>query len=223
MADELLSTPPTTEVPLPNSPEARTPDGTLKDQISTQPTTTEAPNEPVVTKPVVPESYTFTAPEGKSLDQSFLDTATPVFKELGLDQAQAQKLVDTYNKLSASSGDKLKAEVTAMNEGWQKQITDKYGETVLNEKLADFGRLKAMIFADDKVGQAKFEHGLNLTGAGNHPDVFDGLIKIAAKLTEGKHVSGSGPSSEGQKAPGAAAKPTTAQAMWPGLPSSNAA
>lgn len=222
MADEPLSTPPTTEVPLPNSPEARTPDGTLKDQISTQPTTTEAPIEPVVTKPVVPESYTFTAPEGKSLDQSFLDTATPVFKELGLDQAQAQKLVDTYNKLSDATGTKLKDEVSTMRTGWQKEIKDQFG-TSLDAKLADFGRMKDTVFADDKKGREAFETALDLTGAGDHPAIFSAMMKLAEKFTEGRHVSGSGPSSEGQKAPGAAAKPTTAQAMWPGLPSSNAA
>src|SRR6185437_10360924 len=94
---------PTTETtpPLPNSPEARTPDGTLKDTISTAPTPETTPSESV-TEPKTdgpPESYDFKAPEGKELNSKFLDRATPVFKELGLSQANAQKLVDTYNEL----------------------------------------------------------------------------------------------------------------------------
>lgn len=195
----------------------------MKDQTSTTQTAAESTSsETVSSKPVVPDSYTFTAPEGRELDKTFLDTATPVFKELGLDQAQAQKLVDTYNKLSASTGDKLKAEVTALQEGWQNEVKTKYGAS-LDEKLAEFGRFKDIMFADDKEARTKFEKALDLTGAGNHPDVVEGLIRAASKFTEGKHVSGSGPSPEGQKPPGKAAAPSAAQAMWPSLPSSNAA
>jgi hypothetical protein len=180
------------------------------------------PNDTAPKPTVAPESYSFTPPEGKELDKTFLDTATPVFKELGLDQAQAQKLVDTWGKLNNANSDKLKADVTAMREGWQGEVKAQFG-TTLDEKLAEFGRMKDAVFADDKAGRTAFEKALDLTGAGDHPAIVSALVKLSEKFTEGKHVSGTNPSSEGQRAPGKKETPSAAQAMWPTLPSSNAA
>jgi hypothetical protein len=197
-------------------------DQTLPVETPTTPATTDPSSEPIPNPNAPPESYSFKAPEGKELDKTFLDTATPVFKELGLSQDKAQKLVDTYNKLSDANAAKLQADVKTMQDGWQNEVKAKYG-VQLDEKLAEFGRFKDIIFADDKAARTKFEKALDLTGGGNHPDIVEGLIRAASKFTEGKHVSGAGPSPEGQRAPGKPAAPSAAQAMWPGLPSSNAA
>jgi len=56
-------------------------------------------------KPAVPEKYDFKAPaawseKGWELDTKLIETATPIFKELGLSQDQAQKLVDFYTATS---------------------------------------------------------------------------------------------------------------------------
>ena len=85
--------------PLPNDPAARTADGTLKDaQTLTTPepkVEPKADDKPIA--PTVPEKYDFKAPEGQSLDAALVERATPIFKELGLTQDAAQKLVDFYN------------------------------------------------------------------------------------------------------------------------------
>src|SRR5574340_1250451 len=106
MAEDSTTTAPVTE-PLGNSTEARTTDGTLRDQ-GTPTTATETkpdatPTEPA--KPTPPETYTFKAPDGKSYDQSLIDGATPIFRELGLDQAAADKLVAFYDKHAQGAAD----------------------------------------------------------------------------------------------------------------------
>src|SRR5574340_1130456 len=97
-----------TDAPLPNSPEARTPDGTLKDQgasttppsdssttpaktpetdgqaqaIAKQPTDASAINDKGITPAGAPETYAdFVAPEGYEFDKAALDAAIPIFKE----------------------------------------------------------------------------------------------------------------------------------------------
>src|SRR5258706_11787563 len=95
----------TTKPPMPNSPEARTPAGELKDQAqpttTTTPTETPPPEPPVEPKPEAPagapEAYTdFTLPEGVKLEGETLKAATELFRELGLPQANAQRLVDLH-------------------------------------------------------------------------------------------------------------------------------
>jgi hypothetical protein len=217
---------PTLETPpLPNSPEARTSDGTLKGQISTTPTppTLETPLSESDLKPVskAPESYTFTAPEGKTLDAKLVERATPVFKELGLDQASAQKLVDTWNDLAGDSANLAVEAVKQMREVWAGEVKSKYGAE-LDSKIAEIGRMKDSIFAGDKDSRVAFERAMDLTGAGDNPAIFNTFLKLATQFTEGKHVLGAGPSPEGQRAPGKPAAPSAAQAMWPSLPSNTA-
>ena len=62
------------------------------------------PGETPVAVPAVPEQYTdFKLPEGVTLDKELLEKATPVFKELGLSQDAAQKLV-TLQAESSKAG-----------------------------------------------------------------------------------------------------------------------
>ena len=85
-----------TPTPLANDPAARTETGEIIDRSATPPANEPAP-EP---KPgsAAPESYTdFSVPEGHTLDAAAIESATPLFRELGLSQDQAQKLVDFYS------------------------------------------------------------------------------------------------------------------------------
>src|SRR6185437_8602963 len=98
--NEQAQTPPTPTTPPPgNSPEARTADGTLIDQ-GQAPDANSQSNDPPVdpakgpngeNQPSgAPEAYAaFTVPEGQTLDPATLESATPIFRELGLDQAAA--------------------------------------------------------------------------------------------------------------------------------------
>jgi hypothetical protein len=105
-----------------NSTDARNPDGSLKQ--NPEPGKTDPEVKPGETKPddkaktddkgkslanpddkkpedkksVVPEKYEFKAPEGFEFDAAMVDKATPIFKELGLSQDGAQKLIDLWNE-----------------------------------------------------------------------------------------------------------------------------
>lgn len=216
MTDEPSVTPaaPTpTPPPLPNSAEARTADGTLKDaQTPTPPTTPEAPTTPAEkpAPPVVPDKYDF-----KDADPTVVEKATPIFKELGLSQDAAQKLVDFYNARAAETS-KL---VTDMRSDWRTQ-TNALPEVATNPRaVEDMGRAKATIFENDPKGLAAFNEAMDLTGAGDHPAVVKAMLRFAARVNEGTHVSGAGPSSEGQASPNKAARPSVAQSLYPNLPS----
>ena len=146
-----------------------------------------------------------------------MEKATPIFKELGLSQDAAQKLVDFYND-QAQATTKL---VNDMRAEWR-EATNKLPEVA--EKGSDaatalMGRAKATLFENDPKGQKAFDDAMNLTGAGDHPDIVRAWLRVAARITEGTHVSGKGPSDQGQTAPNAKARPSAAQAMYPNLPS----
>lgn len=228
MPEESAVTTPTTSTtpastPAPNTLEARTPDGTLRDQTSTQTVTTPS-NEPATTATTppegAPEAYAaFKAPEGRELDKSFLDKATPVFKELNLPQAAAQKLVDTWNDLAKSQADLAVKAVEQMREGWRAD----FAKSPLGEKLdtikEDIGKMKDTIFAGAPAKRKAFEDAMDLTGAGDHAAIIETIWDLSRSHIEPRHVSGYGPSTEGQRNPAAPARPSAAQSMYPNLPS----
>ena len=133
-----------------NSPEARTPTGEIIDQgnspVEVKPNEPTAPVEPKPDAPVVPESYDFRAPEGATLDKSAVDAATPIFKELGLTQDQAQKLVDLYPKITENIVKANNDAYTAMREGWVSELkADKEIGGKLDHVAAEIGKLKQQL------------------------------------------------------------------------------
>jgi hypothetical protein len=214
------------EAPLPNTPEARTPDGTIKDQST--PSTTPTPNPDQATdqtkKPEdtakAPETYAdFKVPEGVTLKPEALKEVTPLFKELGLNQDQAQKLVDWYGKDLKIAADAPKREFDTMVDGWRVDVLNDSslasGDDLRPDVKESIGRLKSTLPSTER---AEFEKLMNMSGLGNHPTIVRALNAWGKSLGEGKHVAGNGPSPEGQKAPGTPAKPSIAAAMFPNLP-----
>lgn len=236
----------TTTPPLANSQEARTPDGTLKDQSTvTTPTpeassTTKAPDTTTpaaksptdgksaltdkgTTPPGAPEAYTdFTAPEGFEIDKAAIDKAIPIFKELGLNQEGAQKLVDMYAAVSQEAAEAPVKLYTNMQKEWRDEAATRFGKAI------EPGGAIVTEFAQAIDGflppslAKNFRSALDFTGVGNHPDFIEGFRVFAKALASGTHVSGKGPAPSGQKAPDAAPR-TVAQAMYPHLPSANSA
>lgn len=200
------------DAPLPNDPAARTTDGTLKDT-----TQIPEPTPDASTPPAVPETYSaFTAPEGTELDATAIEQATPIFKELGLDQSQAQKLVDFYAKTASGRAEAQIKAYTDMRADWARQTTsDPEIGSKLPEVKAEFG--KALAQLPPKVA-TDLKAALDLTGAGDHPAVIKAMYHLSQLVNEGKHVSGAGPSKEGQLAPNTNARPTAAAALYPNLP-----
>lgn len=137
--------------------------------------------------------------------------ASGLFKELGLPQAGAQRLVDLYAKISQSAADAPLQLLQDQQTKWRDEIK---ADPEIGGKL---DQVRATVSkAIDGLGDAKlaqaFREAMDFTGAGNNPAFIRAFYKLAQKVTEGSHVSGNPPN--------AAKKPqSAAQAMYPGLPS----
>lgn len=166
-----------------------------------------------------PEAYAdFTVPEGFELDKVAVEQALPLFKELNLNQMQAQKLVDTYAKLTTAAAEAPLKHYQDMQKDWRTEAATRFGKAI------EPGGAIVTEFAQAIDGflppslAKNFRSALDFTGIGNHPDFIEGFRVFAKALATGTHVSGKGPSPQGQKAPDAAPK-SIASAMYPHLPS----
>jgi hypothetical protein len=232
-----------------NDAAARSPTGEILDQqIPTTPTTTPlsgqtvpdlstttpAPDAPAAeTKPTpsptdapsVPDKYEFKAPDNYTLDPTAYEAAIPVFKELGLTNDQAQKLIDIQVQREIALAKAPEATMNAMRKDWQgktlsdpeiKATIDKNsGKTGIDAVKINLARTLAVLPVDLQV---EFKDAMNLTGAGDHPAFIKAFNRLAAYVTEGSHVAGKGPSVEGQIKPGTNVKPSPAQALYPNNP-----
>jgi hypothetical protein len=211
-------TPPTT----PEAPKLN-PDGTPA-QTST-PQTPEKPADGTKPPPAgAPETYTaFTAPEGYTLDPKTIEAATPIFKELGLSQEAAQKLVAFHSEQMIAAAKAPATEYETMRTAWQAKAKSdpdmakavNGDKTGLEAVKLDMGR--ALNAIGDPALASEFKAAMDLTGAGDHPAFIKTFWKLAQYVTEGKHVAGAQPSVHGQQAPGTTARPSAAQAMYPKL------
>ncbi|SMF64652.1 hypothetical protein SAMN06265365_12334 [Tistlia consotensis] len=76
--------------------------------------------------PAAPERYELSVPQGMDLDEAMLAEFTPVARELGLSNAQAQSLADAYAR-------RMQALAAGQLEGWNRQ-TDQFAEAVLADR-----------------------------------------------------------------------------------------
>lgn len=232
------------DAPLMNDEAARSPTGEILDQ-ATPPTPTPQtppsgePKTPTETPPAAdgpkdgdkpapatgaPEAYTdFQLPEGLSLSKETLEAATPIFKELGLSQEAAQKLVSFHaDQVKALTAASQEASYSAMRTDWQaKTLADNdiksyslEGKTGIDAVKIDIGRALGTL---DPALAGEFKAAMDLTGAGDHPAFVKALWKLSQNIAEGRPVTGANPSPEGQRKPGDAAKPSPAKALYPNL------
>lgn len=231
------------ETPLPNDAAARSPTGEILEPSQIKPaeatpttpttpsetTTPTTPTEPKAEDKTpatgAPETYAdFKAPENYTLDPKMIEAAAPVFKELGLTQDQAQKLVDLQAKLALDAAKAPQETYEALRKEWR---TAAETHPELKGKLQPGGEVSVtMGKALDALGDAKlaadFRQAMDSTGVGDNPAFIRAFYKFAQAFTEGTHVSGKGPAPTGQVDPTKPAKPSPAQAMFPNLPSSAA-
>lgn len=221
---ETPPTTPSTETPQPNTPEARNADGSLRDQTAPLTTTPEPkPNEPSTpTKKdgtsTVPETYAdFTAPEGYTVDKALIDAAVPLFKDLGLTQEQAQKLVDFQAQRQIELAKAPQETYETMRADWRKEV-------LADTELASAGKVKPEVLSAiakgiDSLGAdvaKSFREIMDISGVGDNPAFVKAMYKFGQLASEGSHVTGKGPAPTGQTAPDA--KPLSiANAMYPNL------
>lgn len=169
-----------------------------------------------------PESYEdYKVPDGYTLDPVVKTEADTLFKGLGLNQEQAQSLVDFYTSKTTEAFQAPFKAYQEMTDGWRK---DAEAHPDLRGKLGPGQEVNVRIAkALDSLGDPKlasdFREAMDLTGAGNHPAFIRVIDKWAQKVTEGTHVAGKGPSELGQSQTGTKSTPSAAGAIWPGLPS----
>lgn len=168
---------PTTETKTETKAEVKPEDKTLLDEAG------EEKTEEGEQKVVVPEKYEFKLPEGVTLDEASLALVTPEFKALGLDNTQAQKLVDLQLKLTKANED---AHVQAWDqyvEGQKKESKEYFG-TKLPEVMRNVAR------ARDTFISKEMQEKLNVAGFSNDKHFLETLDKIGRVIGEGKFVSG---------------------------------
>jgi hypothetical protein len=221
-SSEATTTPATTPTPSTPSSSAesgKTEGATLLSQPEAEPGDKPA-EKPADAK--APDKYAdYKVPEGYTLDPEVKTKADGIFKDLGLTQENAQKLVDFY---IAETKEAFEAPFRAYNDMKEKWREDAMNHPDLRGKLAKGGEVqtrisRALAQLNDSALAAEFRQMMDLTAAGNHPAFIRVLYSLAKQVTEGSHVAGKGPSEAGQSAPGTAAPPSAAAALYPHLPS----
>lgn len=140
-----------------------TQDNTTTEETSQQNDKTE--------KTGAPETYeAFTMPEGIEADSALIESASPVFKELGLNQEQAQKLVDIYAQAQA-------AQQKSVQEFWN-------GMRAEAAKIppAEVGLAKVALKYLSDGGKAIADNPM----LGNNPAVIRALSELGKKFSEGQ-------------------------------------
>lgn len=128
--------------------------------------------EPEPTK-VVPEKYEFKVPEGMQMDEGLLEKATPVLKELGLDQNEAGKLFNLMVEREQANVERWNKQIDT----WKQETMKELGENAEAE-LANTSKFI------DKFGGKRADAirtVLNDTGLGSHPDIVH-LFREAGKF-----------------------------------------
>jgi hypothetical protein len=181
-----------------------------------------APPAPPPPAAGAPEAYAaFKVPDGFSLDEKVLTEASATFKELGLTQDAAQKLVDMHIRQAQEAAEQPYKAYTEMREGWRKSVLADpivgNGADLKPEVKQTIARMYDVV-GDTKL-VTEFKEAMDMTGVGDHPAFVKLLYSLAQRATEGRPVAGTGPTPASQAAPGAAVRPNPAQAIYPNLPS----
>lgn len=164
--------------------------------------------------PAVPEAYEFKLPEGMEgmqVDQALADQFTPVFKDMGLTQEQADKLVTAYAKHEAGNADKVRQ---GMADEWMAKVI---GWEKAAEKDPEYGgenydtNLEIAKNTLNKYSSPELKKLLAETGLGSHPDLIRAFVRIGKATAEDRpDQSGGVPAaseSEGERAYRYADKP----------------
>ena len=131
-------------------------------------------------KPVVPEKYEFKAPEGVTLDSKAVEGFTPIAKELGLTQEQAQKLVDFYG---GQLGGLAQAQAAAKQAEVDKWASDAKADPEIGGANFDANVSTAMK-AIARFGSPALKEMLVESGLGNHPELVRFCMKVGASISE---------------------------------------
>jgi len=150
---------------------------------------------------VVPEEYSdFTLPEGFELDTAAAEKAKGVFKELGLSQDKAQKLIELEANVLMERDKAKLAEFESLKKQWREESIKALGSEAEKE-LQKAGR------AMDVLGGAELRQILKDSGLEFHPAMVKLFIEAGKALSTDNFPEG--------KKPGEGIEKTPAQAIYP--------
>lgn len=132
---------------------------------------------------MIPEAYELTAPEGMTIDTDLLAEATPIFKEAGLSNDQAQAILPAAKSLMEKTQQSTIQGVIDAGNQQRKAWLDaaKADEQIGGNKWdASLGSAAKALDALGHPEGSEFRTALNETGFGNHPE----MIRIFARIGE---------------------------------------
>ncbi len=170
----------------------------------------EPPKEPAKSEPAAGpfDPKAIKIPDGAKVDEKAAAAFAEIINDSKLSsQDRGQRLIDLHNAALKAAGEASTAAWTDTTTKWVNEIKadTKIGGDKLPTTVATIA--KAIDSLGAESAQA-FRQALDITGAGNNPAVVRALHHFASLLTEGKHVSGSPPSS----------KPDTKELFFPNSP-----
>lgn len=144
------------------------------------------PNAPAAPEHIVPEAYELSV-DGMDLDKTAIDEATPAFKEAGLSNDQAQKLMPAAAKFRDTVAN---ATLQSIVDAGAKQRADWRSATeadpdIGGAKLEETLHLSAK--ALDALGYPEgsdFRKVLTETGFGNHPEMARIMRRVGEMVSE---------------------------------------
>lgn len=157
----------------------------------------DEPKKDELKKEGPPEKYEIKFEEGRQVDAVVLGDFESVAKELGLSQAQAQKLADFGPKISDLVIAKNNAALKDAQTKWHEQsVGDKeFGGTKYNENLSIAKR------ALDNFASPELVQLLKDTGLQMHPEVIRLFYKAGKTISEDKIVNGGNSSKAETRSP----------------------
>lgn len=196
MADE-----PTTSTEKPTTSE---PSSALGSALAAAPEAkaSDATSPVVVEKPVVPEKYSdWKLPEGYELDSGVSEKAGGLFKELGLSQEAAQKLVDFYSENAIASHKEMMDAFWAQRIEWRNAMKADpdlkdlrfNGDNIAADSPLVVTVNRALEGLQNPKLVADFRAAMNDTGAGDSPAFVKVLYALAKQVTEGTTYASGGP------------------------------
>jgi hypothetical protein len=144
------------------------------------------PNDPDKNKAPqgAPDKYEdFNLPDGLALVPEIAETFKAVAKELNLNQAAAQKLVDIQAKAVTQAQDASLKEFNAMKDSWRAETLKELG----SDAQAQLGIAAKAI---EKFGSPALREMLNDTGLGNHKELVSFLVKVGKAISEDRLAEG---------------------------------
>jgi len=191
MTDEITVATPAQDNTEPGQLESTGPDSGVYQTDAAAPAKTEEPLGDTVPKAEAKTELMgyqeFKVPDGMLVDKEMLNRFAPLAKELGLNQAAAQKLIDLYSAQMGGLQSRQQAAVQEARKEWVgKAMNDpEYGGARLEANLKQANQALKQVATDEFMGL------LEQTGLGDHPEVIRVFYRLSKMIGEDSLVTGS--------------------------------